>query len=204
MGLDKTVYKVARKLGSDEVRVYAKTGELIGTERCFINPFKRSADEDIAQFGRSGMFHYATYLTEGCLVVDTNTGEEFIVSAKRGQKFKRKTTHYSIYLLKINAVATVKRTGITVSDMALAEASYVESTLYENIRCYILKKDWTMEQVTQIGREQRGYEQIVLQDTYEVQKGDRIICDENVYIVQYILRYKKEGYLQIQGGVDVF
>lgn len=203
MGLDKTVYKVARKLGTDEVEVYDKSGVLLGTERCWINPFKRSADEDVAQFGRTAMFHYLTKLEPGCLVKDTITDEEFIVSAKRNQKFKRKITHYSVYLLKINATATIKRVSLSVTDATLAQTAYTESTLYENIRCYVLKKDWTMEQVSLIGREQRGYETFVIADSYPVQKGDRIYSDNNIFIVQNIQEYKKDGYLQIQAGEDV-
>jgi ribosomal 50S subunit-recycling heat shock protein len=60
-----------------------------------------------------------------------------------------------------------------------------------------------MESNTSIGREQKGYETLIAQESYDIKQGDIITIFQNKYIVQYITRYAKEGYLEIQMGIDV-
>lgn len=202
MALDKVVFNLTKKFGS-EFYIYSKTGDFLGAERASVTALKRSADEDLASFMRVGTFHSGSKLEEGCIILNVGTKERFVVSTKNPLQFSNRKTHYAVYLLKINCTATIQRKTMNLVSETTAEITYTLDNLYENVYAYMRKKDWTMEQITMIGREQRGYETFVFQDVFEIEENDRIIADENFYIVQYISRYKKEGYLVIQAGIEV-
>jgi len=203
MGINRAVYKLAEKLGGVEFEVYDKNGVFLGKESTFVNAIKRSANENIAEFGREGLFHYRTKLEPGCLIWNRANDEKYIISAMRSQDFKKQLIYYSVYLLQVNAEATVKRNTLSVANITTANFDYSEVLRYSDIPAFLRKEDWTMESMTPIGREQRGYETLVIQNSYDVAKGDLVYTFDNKYIVQYITKYSKEGYLEIQLGIDV-
>uniref|UniRef100_A0A6M3IGK3 Uncharacterized protein n=1 Tax=viral metagenome TaxID=1070528 RepID=A0A6M3IGK3_9ZZZZ len=203
MGINRTVATLADKIGGVTFHVYNKEGVLLGTENTFISAIKRSANENIAEFGREGIFRYNTLLTPGCLIHDENLDEKYFVSARRAQNFKRNVIIWSIYLIQVNCEATVQRKFLNVLDPDTVDFNFELSLIYSDIPAYIRKEDWTMESNTSIGREQKGYETLIVQESYDIKQGDIITVFQNKYIVQYITRYAKEGYLVIQLGIDV-
>lgn len=202
MKLGGLVKSFAKKLGS-QYKIYDLDGIFLGIDDCFINPIKRSANENIAEFGREGIFHYQTLLQPGVIVKDEFSGEELFVSSKRAVKIKNRIVTWSVFLVKINALATIKRNTMAIADIDTVEFSYSEVLIAENVPAYLRKEDWTMEAMGKIGRVQKGYETLVVQDSYDVVKGDLVYINDNKYIAQYFVRYAKEGYNQIQLGIDV-
>jgi hypothetical protein len=203
MGINRTVATLADKIGGVTFHVYNKEGVLLGTENTFISAIKRSANENIAEFGREGIFRYNTLLVPGCLIHDENLNEKYFVSARRAQNFKRSVIIWSIYLIQVNCEATVQRKTLNVVDETLVDYNYSLTSVYTDIPAFMRKEDWTMESNTSIGREQKGYETLIAQESYDIKQGDIITIFQNKYIVQYITRYAKEGYLEIQMGIDV-
>jgi len=200
----KIVKNISRKIGSP-YNVYSKEGVLLGTDYSFVMGIKRSANENIAQFGRSGLFHYQTLLQPGCIVQDAvDTEEKFIVSSRVETKIQGGVLVWQVYLLKINVTGiTATRRVLNIIDATQADFNYLETTVYTGIQGFLRKEDWTMETTTPIGREQKGYLDFITPDIYTLIKGDRLTIEENLYIIQEIVTFKKEGYLQIQLGMDV-
>jgi hypothetical protein len=137
------------------------------------------------------------------LIDNTALNEKYLVSARRAQGFKRSVVVLSIYLIQVNCEAAVTRKTLSVTDEDTLDYTYIEEPVYPAVPAYMRKEDWTMESMTSIGREQKGYETLIVQETYDIQKGDIITIYQNRYIVQYITRYSKEGYLEIQMGIDI-
>ncbi len=204
MGIPQFVKKISQKMGSN-YEVYDMNGVHLGTDQSFINPIKRSANENIAQFGREGLFHFKTLLKPGVIVKDEDPAypEEFFVSARRKIKLQKSIVVWSVFLVKINTFISISRSTMELVDPTTFEHKYNRNLLASNVPAYLQKEDWTLETTTPIGREQKGYENLIVQENVDIIKGDFVNAEGNLFIVQYLTPYRKDGYLQMQLGIDV-
>ncbi len=72
----------------------------------------------------------------------------------------------------------------------------------DNIPVYIFKKDWTMEEMTRYGKNQKGYETVICQ-VRDIRKEDRVVIVDKTYLVQDINKNIHDNMLRIQIGLDI-
>ncbi len=206
MRIGSLVRKVIKKTGNT-YKVYDIDGSYLGEEKGFLNIISRSVDEQIAAFGRKGIFHNASRISYGVIIEDTTDGKKYLVGADRGNKMQDDLIIKSIYCIQVNAAMNVYRKEITSVDSNTGYATYELKLIYSNKDVYIEKKDWTMETITTWGRDQKGYETLVCQDYslvdgVGIQLGDYIQIENKRYIVQDIDKILRERMLRIQLGLN--
>jgi hypothetical protein len=201
MAFCNTIKKVMNRF-SGMCRVFDVDGSLLGEEHIQVSPVQRSVDENIAAFGRTGMFSFNTVVSSGCIIKTLSDDEEYFISSWRGISLKGSITAYSAFLIQVNAVGDVYRQEEKDFNPDTGEVSYGFIKKIENLKLYITKKDWTMESITPYGRDQKGYETIVCQER-DVQKGDRISCEGKIYIVQDIDTTLRDRMLRLQVGLNI-
>ena len=201
-GVGRIVRSIAKSLGN-RYEIYSPTGEYLGIEKQFTFPVKRSVDEHVASFGRTAIFHNKTRLTEGSTIVDLSDGEKYFVNSKRSLSFQDELTVWSVFLLQINCVVDFFRKELVILDEnSPSDAEYQILPIYEDIPGYLQKKDWTMATMTQLGRDERGYESLIVK-MLDLQKGDRAKIEDKAYIIQDISKTIRENMLEIQLGLEV-
>lgn len=201
MGIGKIVKAVGKKFGT-KYEVYDGAGNFMGIEKQFVSPIKRSVDEDVAAFGRSAIFHYKTKLQEGYRIKDLSDNEQYYVNAKRSISLSTNLVLWSVFLLQINCNLSVYRPTMDIPTGDHPSEATVEMVqLFSNIPAYIQKKDWTMESMFQYGRDERGYETIIV-PKMDIQKSDRITVKNKKYIALDIDENIRYNMLEIQAGVD--
>lgn len=199
MAINELFKNIANNHGS-KFNIYGLNGELLGVEKAFVFPFKRSMDENIAIFGRSALFHKDTKAFSGCIIEDVIDKEKYFINSKRYYSLNDTAIMWSIFLLQINFQANFYRYEITSVDSETGEAVYTFNELAKDKLVYIEKKDWTMEEILKYGRDKKGYETLICQMA-DIKRGDYIKTSLKTYIIQDIST-SRENMLTLQIGLD--
>jgi len=201
VNIGKVIKKVSKKFGT-KYQVYSLTGEYIGIEKEFLFPIKRSVDEDIAAFGRTAKFHYKTQITEGCLLVDQVDKEKYYVTIKRSISLGNKLVIWDAFLLQINCNVDFYRKSLVIPEGGHpADATMEFVKIFSDVPCYMQKKDWSMESISQYGRYLRGYETVIC-PRKDITKGDRLLIGDKSYLIQDIDPVIRENMLELQVGLE--
>lgn len=201
MGIGKIVYTKIKEWGI-KANVYDENGTYIGDDKIILSPLQRSADENISSAGRRAYLHNRTIIKPGYMIHDTVDKEDYFMEAYRSVGVKKENVTWSLFLVRVNARMTVFRKSMSSFDEDTGDATFIWEQIMGNIPVYIFKKDWTMEEMTRYGKNQKGYETVICQ-VRDIRKEDRIVIVDKTYLVQDINKNIHDNMLRIQAGLDI-
>lgn len=201
MGIGKIVYTKIKEWGI-KAQVYDENGIYVGDDKIILSPLQRSADENISSAGRRAYLHNRTIIKPGYMIHNSVDDEDYFMEAFRSVGVKKENVTWSLFLVRINARMTVFRRSMSSFDEETGDAKYIWSQIMEDVPVYTFKKDWTMEEMTRYGKNQKGYETVICQ-IRDIRKDDRVVIVDKTYLVQDINKNIHDNMLRIQIGLDI-
>lgn len=201
MGIGKIVYTKIKEWGI-KANVYDENGIYIGDDKVILSPLQRSADENISSAGRRAYLHNRTIIKPGFMIHNTVDNEDYFMEAYRSVGVKKENVTWSLFLVRVNARMTVFRKSMSSFDEDTGDATFIWEQIMNNIPIYTFKKDWTMEEMTRYGKNQKGYETVICQ-VRDIRKEDRVVIVDKTYLVQDINKNIHDNMLRIQIGLDI-